>query len=133
MQLAAPARRARIAPSLTPLIDVVFILLVFFMLASSFADERRVDLQSASAGGAVGEGDTLVVDVGPEQVRLGGDRVALERLPARLAAAGSAEAGVLVQVGAGVAVQRLLDVLDAVALSEPATVALGETESAATP
>ena len=49
MQLAAPARRARIAPSLTPLIDVVFILLVFFMLASSFADERRVELQSASA------------------------------------------------------------------------------------
>lgn len=133
MQLAAPARRARIAPSLTPLIDVVFILLVFFMLASSFADERRLQLQSTSSGAAAGESDTLVVDVAPAQVLFDGDRVALDRLPARLAAAGSAEAGVLVQVGEGVAVQRLLDVLDAVALSDPSTVALGETESAGTP
>ena len=29
--------------SLTPLIDVVFILLIFFMLASSFLDWRAVD------------------------------------------------------------------------------------------
>jgi biopolymer transport protein ExbD len=36
--------------SLTPLIDVVFILLIFFMLATSFADERRLPLASRAIG-----------------------------------------------------------------------------------
>ncbi|MEM6945656.1 MAG: biopolymer transporter ExbD, partial [Pseudomonadota bacterium] len=35
-----PRKRLRI--SITPLIDVVFILLVFFMLASSFLDWRSI-------------------------------------------------------------------------------------------
>ncbi len=38
--------------SLTPLIDVVFILLVFFMLASSYLDWRSVDLTVSSGAGA---------------------------------------------------------------------------------
>ena len=33
--------------TLTPLIDVVFILLIFFMLASSFIDWRALDLRLA--------------------------------------------------------------------------------------
>ncbi|NVK18448.1 MAG: biopolymer transporter ExbD [Methylocystaceae bacterium] len=37
-------KRRRIPISLTPLIDVVFILLVFFMLASSFEKHRSVEL-----------------------------------------------------------------------------------------
>ncbi|OOC09384.1 ExbD/TolR family protein, partial [Thioalkalivibrio halophilus] len=40
-----PRRRNLI--SLTPLIDVVFILLVFFMLASSFLDWRAVELEAS--------------------------------------------------------------------------------------
>ena len=38
--------------SLTPLIDVVFILLVFFMLASSFEKTRTVELQAPQKGKA---------------------------------------------------------------------------------
>ena len=38
--------------SLTPLIDVVFILLVFFMLASSFLDWRSINLTVSSGVGA---------------------------------------------------------------------------------
>lgn len=36
--------------SLTPLIDVVFILLIFFMLASSFIEWRSIQLNVANAG-----------------------------------------------------------------------------------
>lgn len=43
-------RRHRI--SLTPLIDVVFILLVFFMLASSLTDWREVSLSTGIASAA---------------------------------------------------------------------------------
>jgi biopolymer transport protein ExbD len=42
----APRRRA---VSLTPLIDVVFILLLFFMLSSSFIQHRQINLPMATA------------------------------------------------------------------------------------
>jgi biopolymer transport protein ExbD len=43
MQFGAQRPSGRLI-SLTPLIDVVFILLIFFMLAASFLDWRAVDL-----------------------------------------------------------------------------------------
>ena len=46
------APRGGVRISLTPLIDVVFILLVFFMLASSYIDWRVINLGTGS-GGAV--------------------------------------------------------------------------------
>jgi len=61
MRLAARRRRPAVEISLTPLIDVVFILLVFFMLASSFLDWRAIGLQTAKlGGGTASEGSVLV-------------------------------------------------------------------------
>lgn len=47
MLLKTPPKR-RLTISLTPLIDVVFILLVFFMLASQFAEWRQHELPTIS-------------------------------------------------------------------------------------
>lgn len=52
-------RKSRI--SLTPLIDVVFILLLFFMLSSSFIQWRAVDLQPASH-------DTASIAMDPDKI-----------------------------------------------------------------
>ena len=53
--------------NLTPLIDVVFLLLIFFMLASSFAQERALTLEVAELAmhimeeiGGLEEGGSLV-------------------------------------------------------------------------
>jgi len=46
LDLNRPARRKTI--SLTPLIDVVFILLLFFMLTSSFLHMRQIDVSAAT-------------------------------------------------------------------------------------
>ena len=48
MQLDQSAQRRRRAISLTPLIDVVFILLLFFMLSSNFMHWRQVNLSTAT-------------------------------------------------------------------------------------
>lgn len=48
-------RRRRSLISLTPLIDVVFILLVFFMLASSFIDQRDIKL-------SIGESESIEIN-----------------------------------------------------------------------
>ena len=75
-------RRPR-RPSLTPMIDVVFLLLVFFMLVARFGTEMVVPVNTGSASGPGWEGPPRLVTVlGSEDVRLNG--VALD--PARLAA-----------------------------------------------
>lgn len=65
-----PRRRRR--PSLTPMIDVVFLLLVFFMLASRFGLDSVIPLPLASGGGSY-EGPPRIVDILPDGVRLNGN------------------------------------------------------------
>jgi len=79
--LAAPTARRRSVISLTPLIDVVFILLVFFMLASSFMDWRTLSLDTAAAGApAPAEEAPFVVQIETGELRLNGDAITLEAL-----------------------------------------------------
>lgn len=48
-------KRSRLLISLTPLIDVVFILLLFFMLASNFSVENSLAVQARPGEGTVAE------------------------------------------------------------------------------
>jgi biopolymer transport protein ExbD len=63
--------RPRRKPSLTPMIDVVFLLLVFFMLASRFGIDAIIPLPLVSGGGAY-DGPPRLVEVLPEGLRLNG-------------------------------------------------------------
>ncbi len=110
-----PRRRALV--SLTPLIDVVFILLVFFMLASSFLDWRVIRLDAPApatrAGGAEG---ALLVEVRSDDLRLAGSVLDLAALQAELAKrfAEDPERRVLIRPDAGVSLQRAVAAFDAV-------------------
>jgi biopolymer transport protein ExbD len=77
--------RALDALNLTPLIDVVFLLLIFFLVATRFAqDDRELPVQLPSAASAVPmtmEPNELVVNVdasGDYMVR--GERTSLQRI-----------------------------------------------------
>lgn len=70
MQFAQPAR-ARRKPSLTPMIDVVFLLLVFFMLASRFGLDAVLPLPLAAQGGSY-DGPPRLIDVAPNGVAVNG-------------------------------------------------------------
>ncbi len=70
-----PARRRSVI-SLTPLIDVVFILLVFFMLASSFLDWRSISLDTvlpSTTSQPTTEPRPLLLSVGTAQLKLNGE------------------------------------------------------------
>jgi len=73
------ARRRR-APNLTPMIDVVFLLLVFFMLASRFGIDRALPLAVAGSGGSY-SGPPRLVELTLEGLTLNGRAVSLESLP----------------------------------------------------
>ena len=116
---AARSRRQRTLIGLTPLIDVVFILLVFFMLASSFQDWRRIELDTPArpvAGVAAMEG-ALLVEIRPNGVRLSAEPVSLGALVSRVGRRVAAQPGlrVLVKPAPGVVLQEMIRVLDALA------------------
>lgn len=122
-----PTEPRRATIGLTPLIDVVFILLVFFMLASSFLDWRSIDLgMPAQAGGAGGMTGALLVEVRDDGIRLSGETMSPAALETTLRARVQArpEVRVLVKPAAGVALQRTVAVLDRIAAAGVADMAL---------
>lgn len=105
----APPRRSR-RPSLTPMIDVVFLLLVFFMLASQFGKDASVRLSGAGAGD-IYSGPPRLVDISADTLALNGKMLALPRLVEALAPLTTTRDDTVVLRGAdGASVQRLLDV-----------------------
>jgi len=119
LHLANRRRRRRALISLTPLIDVVFILLVFFMLASSFLDWRAITLNSPAEAmaGSNGMEGALLVEVRADDLRLSGETMSAETLETRVAVRLQDRPGqrVLVKPSPGVPLQRVVGVLDALA------------------
>ena len=126
---ASRSRRRRALISLTPLVDVVLILLVFFMVASSFRDWRAITLDSGLSGGTGAstrmEG-ALLVEVLPGGVRLSGEPVSLEVLATRVRrhAAKRPDLRVLIEPAPGVELQETVHVIDALRASGVAGLSL---------
>ena len=103
-----PLRRA----SLTPLIDVVFLLLVFFMLAAQFSRDAAIPVLAAGVGAAYA-GPPRLVEVGPAGLWLNGSVVAPEALVAALEPLMAGPEDVVVLRGReGAALQDLIVVAD---------------------
>lgn len=83
MTLSLAKSRPRRKPSLTPMIDVVFLLLVFFMLASRFGVDQVLPLPLAS-GGSGYSGPPRLVNIQPDALQLNGREVSVQSLIAAL-------------------------------------------------
>jgi len=64
-------RRIDATVEIMPLIDVVFLLLIFFMITTTFTQDSKeqsipINLPSGVAGQAAGEGDSVILSVTPE-------------------------------------------------------------------
>lgn len=111
-----PRRRAKV--SLTPLIDVVFILLVFFMLASSFQSWRHIPLDAPARAGTTAAGDgpptALLRLTSGGDFALNGAEIARADLRERLAAFArrTEPPRLLVAPGDAVAIQETVAALD---------------------
>lgn len=107
-QFDAPSRRRLI--DLTPMIDVVFLLLVFFMLASRFVMDTTIPLATGSGQSTPAPGSFRLVDIGVGGgLALNGVPVSAEELPARLQGL-KAEEAILLR-GKDAALQDLVEVM----------------------
>lgn len=125
--------RERSGPQLNiaPLIDVVFLLLVFFMLASSFIEPEAIDLVLPAGGGQGGQvAEPLVVSVTEAgHIRFNGLHLDLGQLEAEIRSRTGGDSGraVTVRADAGVSVQLLVSILDAIRAAGPENIRLATT------
>lgn len=114
-QLAKP-RRKRSLIGLTPLVDVVFILLIFFMLASSFLRWRAIDLSAPVRANAVlpVEQDVLKLEILPDGVEVDGEPMADEFLDRQVSErlAVDRDLFVVIQPAVGIPLERSISLLD---------------------
>lgn len=114
MSLKATRQRRKL--SMTSLIDVIFLLLLFFMLSSTFSKFAEVEVQAASGGGATSGDQALAfLRATPEGLTLNGAALGVDDLPQRLR---DLQAGkplvLLVNLNAQVDAQSMTDILVAV-------------------
>jgi biopolymer transport protein ExbD len=108
------APRARRKPSLTPMIDVVFLLLVFFMLAARFGTDMVLPLSPAGGGNDEWVGAPRLVVVEPDVLLVNGSAVLADDLGDRLRPLMPApDSPVVLQARTGTDMSRLVAVIDA--------------------
>ena len=94
------------------MIDVVFLLLVFFMLASRFGTDAVLPLPLAAGGGTY-SGPPRLVDISPAQITLNGVIVSEDALAGQLQAMmQSPEDTVIIRGQDGATLQRVINVTD---------------------
>lgn len=121
--MAVQIKRSSVAStlSLTPLIDVVFLLLIFFLVTSEFEDEeRRLDIVLPSATSAVpmsSKPREVVIDVDSNGViYMGGQSTSIEDLQSLLESAVSSNPTnqtVVIRADRGSTFQPVVSVMDA--------------------
>ena len=113
MSLSRPKTRARL--SMTSLIDVIFLLLLFFMLSSTFSKFAEIELHVGSSGGVSGPApeQTYFLRLTKENITLNGQPAVVDTLPERLSTNGTGTRAVIVSVTESATAQSLADVLAA--------------------
>lgn len=124
--------RKRAIVNLTPLIDVVFILLIFFMLASSFAEWQFIELAVGEA--AEMRADSLsssIIKLKPEETYELNDKEMLLAdilLTVKARCRTNPDHPIVIQTFEGVALQSLVSLLDEINVFAEKNVSLAKVE-----
>jgi biopolymer transport protein ExbD len=113
---------------MSPLIDMVFILLIFFMVSSTFVKDMKLDLERPGASSATRASSKVIrvyIDKTGETY-VDGQPVKTWAIQGKLRdmMRASTEKSVLVVTDAGIAVEKLIDVVDQCRLSGAKDVAV---------
>lgn len=106
--------------SLTSLIDVIFLLLLFFMLSSTFSKYSELEINAARHGsGAATESRTYLVSIDDTQIRLNGQLESSDSLSAKLNQPNEENLKrVVITSSSNTSTQQLVDVLTELSMIE---------------
>lgn len=108
-------RREALGLDLTPIIDVVFILLIFFIVTSVFKKEElalMLDLPTSNAKEMEIKQDQIFIELNPNKLAIKGIEVSFESLEDNLKSIKDKNKPVIVRIDKKVEYQRVVKVLD---------------------
>jgi len=108
-------RREHIAPDLTPLIDVVFLILIFFMVSSTFKKEELallLTLPDAKSATKEIKKEDINIELTKDNVALKGEKVSFEALDASFAKVSDKKKPINVRIDKDVTYERITKLLD---------------------
>ncbi|MGA1939630.1 ExbD/TolR family protein [Arcobacter sp. YIC-310] len=108
-------RREPLGLDLTPIIDVVFILLLFFIVSSVFKKDELaliLDLPSSNAKELKVDEEQIFIELSSNKLAIKGIEVSFESLEDNLKAIENKQKAVLVRIDKKVEYQRVVKVLD---------------------
>jgi len=107
-------RRARV--DMSPLIDIVFLLLIFFAVTTTFLEQSAMDLELAESSTSEAATSTrIVVEVAADgEIRIQGETVTADQLEAKIAALSDEErARITVRADSSISLGLTVQVIDA--------------------
>lgn len=108
-------RREPLGLDLTPIIDVVFILLIFFLVTSVFKKEElalMLDLPKANAKELAVKKEQIFIELSVDKLAIKGIEVSFESLEDNLKAIENKNDAVIVRIDKKVHYERVVKVLD---------------------
>lgn len=120
-------KRESIAMDLTPLIDMVFMLLIFFLVTSSFKKDQLALLlklpKSEQGAGTEKKNEQLTIELTDNDIAVNGKKATMEELP-ELFKDAKKESLVNLRVDGDVKYQRLVKILDLLQLNKLENISL---------
>ena len=109
---------------LTPMIDVLFIILIFFMLVSSFNLDRGISIQSFSKlGSSINSKTIAVIDIEKDKRSINGLEVKIDNLADELINLGTKkDIQIFLRPSEDLPVQDMIDVFDELSLENFQTI-----------
>jgi biopolymer transport protein ExbD len=100
---------------LTPIVDVVFILLIFFIVTSVFKKEELallLNLPSSSAEKLEVEHKDISIEIGKEKLAFEGQKLSFKELTQKIEAIENKKQAIILRIDKAVTYERLVKVLD---------------------
>ena len=108
-------RREHLSPDLTPLIDVVFLILIFFMVSSTFKKEELallLTLPDAKSATQEINKEELNIELSKDEVALKGKKITFEGLDGVLERVKDKQKPINVRIDKDVTYERVVKLLD---------------------
>ena len=108
-------RREALSPDMTPLIDVVFILLIFFIVTSVFKKEELallLNLPDSNAQTLEIEKENINIELSEDKLAYKGKEVTLETLEEELKKVTDKKRAVIVRIDEEVMYKKIVGILD---------------------
>lgn len=108
-------RREPLTLDLTPLIDVVFILIIFFIVSSSFKKENyalNLTLPQGTHAAKVIEKDIVSIELNQNNLAYNGEKIDFIKLQEKLEKIKNKEDSITVKIDKSVPYQKVVELLD---------------------